>query len=244
MRAAIGMGRRARCGLIPAFLALALSGPLASANEAEPASDNALATLCGIVETSAQAQGLPVNFFTRLIWRESAFQPGAVSPAGAHGRRPVHAGHGLRARARRPVRSGGRDPGFGQAPRRPSRSASAISASRRPPITRGPNAVAGWLSGAGAMPIETQDLRARDHRPRRRGMARRQSPRPPPRRTGRALSRRRSEGCASSAARRARPSSRASSRRGACRSPPASPRARRCAPSPASDTTTPALSAT
>src|SRR6202042_1516849 len=53
--------------------------------DAGPETDNALATLCGIVESSAMAEGLPVGFFTRLIWRESAFQPTAVSPAGAQG---------------------------------------------------------------------------------------------------------------------------------------------------------------
>ena len=47
--------------------------------------DNALATLCGIVEASAKAEGLPVDFFTKLIWRESSFRPNAVSPAGAQG---------------------------------------------------------------------------------------------------------------------------------------------------------------
>lgn len=44
-------------------LAFAMS---ARAVEAEPATDNALATLCGIVETSAKQQGLPIDFFTRL----------------------------------------------------------------------------------------------------------------------------------------------------------------------------------
>ena len=47
--------------------------------------DNALATLCGIVEASAKAEGLPADFFTKLIWRESSFRPNAVSPAGAQG---------------------------------------------------------------------------------------------------------------------------------------------------------------
>ena len=80
-----GRARPLRRGLALVFLTLVLFDPCASADEAEPASDNALATLCGIVETSAKSEGLPVNFFTRLIWRESAFQPGTVSPAGAMG---------------------------------------------------------------------------------------------------------------------------------------------------------------
>ena len=50
-----------------------------------PETDNALATLCGIVETSARAEGLPADFFTKLIWRESSFRPNAVSPACAQG---------------------------------------------------------------------------------------------------------------------------------------------------------------
>jgi Transglycosylase SLT domain/SPOR domain len=53
--------------------------------DAGPETDNAIATLCGILETSAKTEKLPVSFFTKLIWRESAFQPNAVSPAGAQG---------------------------------------------------------------------------------------------------------------------------------------------------------------
>ena len=68
-----------------ALLLFGLAAAAPRAGLAEPATDNALATLCGIVETSATTEGLPVNFFTRLIWRESAFQPRAVSPAGAMG---------------------------------------------------------------------------------------------------------------------------------------------------------------
>jgi Transglycosylase SLT domain/SPOR domain len=156
MRAAIGMGRPGRCGLVLALLALVLSRSCASADEAESTSDSALATLCGIVETSAQAQGLPVNFFTRLIWRESAFQPGAVSPAGAMGVAQFMPGTASERGLADPF-----DP------------ASAIPASAKlladleqrfgnlglaaAAYNAGPNAVAGWLSGAGAMPIETQD---------------------------------------------------------------------------------------
>ena len=53
--------------------------------DAGPETDNAISTLCGILETSAKTERLPVSFFTKLIWRESAFQPNAVSPAGAQG---------------------------------------------------------------------------------------------------------------------------------------------------------------
>src|SRR5580658_5660465 len=76
-------GRRGKA-LALAALMVWLSESTAS-GDAGPETDNALATLCGIVESSAMAEGLPVGFFTRLIWRESAFRPTAVSPAGAQG---------------------------------------------------------------------------------------------------------------------------------------------------------------
>jgi hypothetical protein len=41
--------------------------------------------LCRTIERSAQAAHLPVDFMTRVIWRESSFRPGVVSRAGAEG---------------------------------------------------------------------------------------------------------------------------------------------------------------
>ena len=56
------------------------------ADGAEPAqSPTEPSTLCALIEKSAQANDLPVEFFTRLIWKESTFRPGAVSPKGAEG---------------------------------------------------------------------------------------------------------------------------------------------------------------
>jgi hypothetical protein len=43
------------------------------------------ADVCRIVETVAEENGLDPNFFARLLWRESLFDPSAVSPAGAQG---------------------------------------------------------------------------------------------------------------------------------------------------------------
>ncbi|WP_368735615.1 transglycosylase SLT domain-containing protein, partial [Escherichia coli] len=42
-------------------------------------------TLCRLIETGARRHNLPVHFFTRLIWAESSFRIGVVSPAGAQG---------------------------------------------------------------------------------------------------------------------------------------------------------------
>ena len=58
------------------FLALAF----APAGRAHAAND-----FCPIIEQEARRNGLPVAFFTRLIWKESRFDPDAISPAGAQG---------------------------------------------------------------------------------------------------------------------------------------------------------------
>jgi Transglycosylase SLT domain/SPOR domain len=41
--------------------------------------------VCRTIERSAQTAHLPVEFVTRVIWRESSFRPGVVSRAGAEG---------------------------------------------------------------------------------------------------------------------------------------------------------------
>lgn len=41
--------------------------------------------ICGIIEREADSNGIPRDFFARLIFKESRFNPGAVSPAGAEG---------------------------------------------------------------------------------------------------------------------------------------------------------------
>jgi len=41
--------------------------------------------LCGTLVSTAQANDLPVAFFTNLIWQESRFDPASVSRAGARG---------------------------------------------------------------------------------------------------------------------------------------------------------------
>lgn len=136
-------------------LALLMSGRGAQP-DAGPASDNALATLCGIVESSAKAEGLPVGFFTRLIWRESSFRPSVVSPAGAQG-----VAQFMPATANERGLIDPFDP------------ASAIPASARllnelklrfgnlglaaAAYNAGATALKHWLAGKGSLPFETQD---------------------------------------------------------------------------------------
>lgn len=42
-------------------------------------------TVCELIDEAAGEHGLPADFFTRLIWKESRFRPNAVSPKGAQG---------------------------------------------------------------------------------------------------------------------------------------------------------------
>lgn len=74
-----------RLALIPPALAaaLTLAGPARAT--ASPESETVEQALCRLIEGSARAQNLPVPFLTRLIWRESSFRVGVVSPAGAQG---------------------------------------------------------------------------------------------------------------------------------------------------------------
>ena len=44
-----------------------------------------VARVCELIETHAERNGLPREFFARLIWKESRFDTNAVSPAGAEG---------------------------------------------------------------------------------------------------------------------------------------------------------------
>ncbi len=149
----------ARRGCIAAFLVaffVASSAALAFAAEATPATDNALATLCGIVETAARQEGLPVSFFARLIWRESAFHSGAVSPAGAQGVAQFMPG----AASER----GLADP-FDPAAAIPASAKLLAELARRfgnlglaaAAYNAGSNTLADWLAGKGVMPLETQD---------------------------------------------------------------------------------------
>jgi hypothetical protein len=44
-------------------------------------------SICALVEEAAQAHGLPLDFFARLIWQESRFNPALIGPARHNGQR-------------------------------------------------------------------------------------------------------------------------------------------------------------
>jgi hypothetical protein len=106
----IGAGRRINLPILLACLALSTAAPVAPATGAPAAAAGAPAPycratelddgrprtvcirlghfagdVCAAVERFARDADLPAGYFARLIWRESHFDPNAVSPAGAEG---------------------------------------------------------------------------------------------------------------------------------------------------------------
>jgi hypothetical protein len=79
-----GMTRWPLAARLAAILLLfaALSG---SAVAQVPAMEPLDHTICRLIDSSARAHRVPAEFLTRLIWRESSFRAGVVSPAGARG---------------------------------------------------------------------------------------------------------------------------------------------------------------
>jgi hypothetical protein len=124
--------------------------------DAGPETDNALATLCGIVEASAKAEGLPADFFTKLIWRESSFRPNAVSPAGAQGVAQFMPGTASERGLIDPFDPASAIPAsakfLGELKRRFGNLGLAAAA-----YNAGETAVANWLANKGPLPFETQD---------------------------------------------------------------------------------------
>lgn len=133
------------CAVAPAFLSPALAAGDETVEQA----------LCRMIEGAARAQGLPAAFLTRLIFRESSFRTGAVSPAGAQGVAQFMPGTA-------------RERGLAD----PFDPEQAIPASARflaelkarfgnlglaaAAYNGGPNRVAAWLAGNGGLPDETR----------------------------------------------------------------------------------------
>jgi hypothetical protein len=55
------------------------------ADPPQSAAKRLIGRVCDLIEAQAEQNGLPKDFFARLIWKESRFDPNAVSPVGAEG---------------------------------------------------------------------------------------------------------------------------------------------------------------
>ncbi|MBL8894020.1 MAG: lytic transglycosylase domain-containing protein [Rhizobiales bacterium] len=111
--------------------------------------------VCRIIAREAHRRVLPPKFFARLIWRESLFDPNAVSPKGAQGIAQFMPGTA-------------RDRGLADpfVPHEALQASASLLADLRERFgnlglaaaayNAGPNAVSSWRSG-GTLPLETQD---------------------------------------------------------------------------------------
>lgn len=139
---------------------LVLTGGNALAGPEQEARTTALgkphATVCSLIEASAQASGLPIGFFTRLIWKESSFRPAVVSPKGARGIAQFMPGTASERGLADPFDPHQAIPAsatllrdlkvrFGNL----GLAAAAYNA--------GPQRVTDWMAGTGYMPLETED---------------------------------------------------------------------------------------
>lgn len=68
-------------------LLISIASPVASHAQTQKVKSNSsfIVDVCKRIEGAARKWKLPPAFFARLIWRESRFDPNAVSPVGASG---------------------------------------------------------------------------------------------------------------------------------------------------------------
>ena len=145
--------------LLAALALLVLLGARAVASgqdDAAGAGESLADTVCRLIEASARAEDLPIAFLTRLVWRESGFQAGAVSPAGAQGIAQFMPGTA-------------RDNGLANPfdPEEAIPKAAALLAALKlrfgnlglaaAAYNAGPARLANWLAGGGFLPAETRD---------------------------------------------------------------------------------------
>lgn len=75
----------ATAGGVPARHEAAPAEEAAPVEKAVSAEEAAVDVLCRLLLTAAERHAVPADFFIRLIWTESRFDPHAVSPVGAQG---------------------------------------------------------------------------------------------------------------------------------------------------------------
>lgn len=145
------------CGLILCGLSPSATGE----PSLQPAAERMQTTpTCLLVESAARSAGLPVEFFTRLIWRESRFRPDAVGPMTRFNSRAQGIGQFMPATA---AERGLLDP-FNPVYALP-KAAEFLSELRvrfgnlglaAAAYNAGPGRVANWIAGSATLPDETE----------------------------------------------------------------------------------------
>ena len=144
--------------VLAAALALLMPPGGAAAQDKQDAATRA--SLCLMVESAATANGLPVGFLTRVIWRESNFDPAAVGPVTRTGARALGIAQFMPESA---AESGLADP-FDPVQALPKAAELLSRLAERfgnlglaaAAYNAGPRRVQEWLAGSGYMPDETR----------------------------------------------------------------------------------------
>jgi hypothetical protein len=145
------MTRAGVAALLLCLLAL-LATPAARAQPRLEPLDHAI---CRLIENSARANRLPVPFMTRVIWLESSFRPGAVSPKGALGIAQFMPGTAQERGLADPFDPEEAIPKAARLLADLRREFGNLAAAAAA-YNAGPARVASWLAGAAALPAETQ----------------------------------------------------------------------------------------
>jgi hypothetical protein len=144
---------------VPLILCLSLLfalGPHAQRTASAQATESIEQALCRLIEGAAAKNRLPVDFLTRLIWRESSFRPHVTSPAGAQGVAQFMPGTAAERRLADP---------FDPEQAIPEAAAFLAELVRQfgnlglaaAAYNGGPTRVANWLDGKGGLPAETRN---------------------------------------------------------------------------------------
>jgi hypothetical protein len=138
--------------LIVTIVAACLTLAAGPARAGPPAVDE----ICRTLARAAADNDLPEEFFTRLIWQESRFDPKAVSPRGAQGIAqfmPATAAMRGLIDAFEPLQALRESAGYLNELRTTFRGNLGLAAAA---YNAGPGAVEAWLAGRGTLPFETQ----------------------------------------------------------------------------------------
>lgn len=147
-----GYVRKSLCGLL-----LAGGAAMPASGEPAPARTETIdQALCRMIEDAAARSRLPVDFFTRLIWRESSFRTGARSPKGALGVAQFMPGTAAERGLGDPFDPEQAIPKSAELLAELARSFGNLGLAAAA-YNGGPARVSNWLDGRGALPAETRD---------------------------------------------------------------------------------------
>lgn len=146
----------AACLVLAATLAQWTPARAQAKAESAEAANSFVADICRTLAQAAADNDLPEEFFTRLIWQESRFNPDAVSPAGAQGIAQFMPGtarmRGL-VNAFEPLQALRESASYLRELRTTFRGNLGLAAAA---YNAGPGQVEAWLAGRSRLPLETQ----------------------------------------------------------------------------------------